>query len=99
MSNFTEEERLKLKSKRKLWNMIFNSAVEVVVHRDRYKGAGRFTSTKKLLVDHLETDSNLPTVRLRQRLVFDCDADCNLPARTGISGRAGTPKAGWSISA
>lgn len=58
-STFPEEAKLKLESEQKYWNPRYNLTVETVHHCNDNKSVAMYICTKKLLIDHLKTESNV----------------------------------------
>lgn len=54
-SRFSGKGHLNEKEQRVLWNLIINSAVRVIDLRDSAKGLARYTTTRELVIDNLES--------------------------------------------
>lgn len=67
-STFPEEEALKLDATRTNWDPVFKSAIPDRDKRERKEGVWRFTSTKTLLVEHMEKPDNIKYVCYRALL-------------------------------
>lgn len=56
MSTFPEEEVLKEKDNRKLWNPVVNHVVESLSKEDKDTGIEMYQSTKELSLEYVEAD-------------------------------------------
>lgn len=67
---FLEEKKLKMESERKVWNPLFNPAMETVDGGVHDKVMARYTSKKELHIYYLEAESDMSYSRLRQQWMF-----------------------------
>lgn len=59
MYKFSWDEKQKFESRRKIWNLILTPVMGTVGNGNRQMCVARYTSTKELLNNHLETERNV----------------------------------------